>query len=70
MGGAGAAVAEALAAAGVVKPLLMLGLPDTFIQHGDPAALLAAVGLDADGIANAIRQRFPDGQERWVANDG
>jgi 1-deoxy-D-xylulose-5-phosphate synthase len=70
MGGAGAAVAEALAAAGVVKPLLMLGLPDTFIQHGDPAALLAAVGLDADGIANAIRQRFPGGQGRRVANDG
>jgi 1-deoxy-D-xylulose-5-phosphate synthase len=70
MGGAGAAVAEALAAAGVVKPLLMLGLPDTFIQHGDPAGLLASVGLDADGIANAIRQRFPDGQGRRVANDG
>ena len=70
MGGAGAAVAEALAAAGVVKPLLMLGLPDTFIQHGDPAALLAAAGLDADGIAGAIRRRFPDEQGRRVANDG
>jgi 1-deoxy-D-xylulose-5-phosphate synthase len=70
MGGAGAAVAEALAAAGVVKPILMLGLPDTFIQHGDPAALLAAVGLDADGIANAIRRRFQEGRGRRVANDG
>jgi 1-deoxy-D-xylulose-5-phosphate synthase len=58
MGGAGAAVAEALAAAGVVKPLLMLGLPDRFIQQGDPAALLAGVGLDARGIAASIRQRF------------
>ena len=37
MGGAGAAVAEALAAEGIVKPLLMLGLPDQFIDHGDPA---------------------------------
>jgi 1-deoxy-D-xylulose-5-phosphate synthase len=70
MGGAGAAVAEALAAAGVVKPLLILGLPDIFIQHGDPAALLAAAGLDTDGIANAIRRRFPDEQGRRVANDG
>jgi 1-deoxy-D-xylulose-5-phosphate synthase len=70
MGGAGAAVAEALAAAGVVKPLLMLGLPDMFVQHGDPAALLACAGLDADGIANAICRRFPDERERRVANDG
>ena len=70
MGGAGAAVAEALAAAGVVKPLLMLGLPDIFVQHGDPAALLASAGLDADGIANAIRRRFPGEPGRRVANDG
>jgi 1-deoxy-D-xylulose-5-phosphate synthase len=35
MGGAGSAVAEALAAAGVVKPILQLGLPDKFIDHGD-----------------------------------
>ena len=70
MGGAGAAVAEALAAAGVVRPLLMLGLPDIFVEHGDPAALLAAAGLDADGIAGAILRRFPDQQERRVANDG
>ena len=69
MGGAGAAVAEALAAAGVVKPLLMLGLPDAFIQQGDPAALLAAAGLDAEGIARAVRERFPQGEERQVAND-
>ena len=70
MGGAGAAVAEALAAAGEVKPLLMLGLPDTFVQHGDPAALLAAAGLDSAGIADAIRRRFPGEQGRRVANDG
>nr|WP_145546045.1 1-deoxy-D-xylulose-5-phosphate synthase [Variovorax boronicumulans] len=59
MGGAGSAVAEALAAAGVVKPLLQLGLPDRFIEHGDPAKLLALQGLDAAGIARAISARFP-----------
>jgi len=60
MGGAGAAVAEALAAAGVVKPLLMLGLPDRFIDHGDAAQLLALCGLDATGIQASIQQRFAD----------
>lgn len=59
MGGAGSAVAEALAGAGVVKPLLQLGLPDRFIEHGDPAKLLALQGLDAAGIARAISTRFP-----------
>jgi 1-deoxy-D-xylulose-5-phosphate synthase len=68
MGGAGAAVAEALAAAGIVMPLLILGLPDVFIEHGDPAALLAAAGLDAGGIAGAIRQRFGAGARRLVVN--
>jgi len=58
MGGAGSAVAEALAAAGVVKPLLQLGLPDRFIDHGDAARLLAAEGLDAAGIEAAVRGRF------------
>jgi len=58
MGGAGAAVAEALAAAGIARPLLTLGLPDRFVEHGDTAALLAAAGLDAPGIAAAIRRRF------------
>jgi len=59
MGGAGSAVAEALAAAGVVKPLQQLGLPDRFIEHGDPAKLLALQGLDAAGIASAVEARFP-----------
>jgi 1-deoxy-D-xylulose-5-phosphate synthase len=60
-GGAGSAVAEALAAAGVERPLLMLGLPDAFIDHGDPAFLLAQYGLDANGIAAAITRRFASG---------
>lgn len=58
MGGAGAAVAEALAAAGITKPLLILGLPDKFIDHGDAAQLLAQCGLDGSGIAASIKQRF------------
>ncbi|WP_368921382.1 1-deoxy-D-xylulose-5-phosphate synthase [Comamonas aquatica] len=57
-GGAGAAVSEALAAAGITLPVLHLGLPDRFIEHGDPAKLLALQGLDAAGIERAIRQRF------------
>jgi 1-deoxy-D-xylulose-5-phosphate synthase len=54
MGGAGSAVCEALAAAGIEKRVLLLGLPDRFIDHGDPARLLASVGLDAAGIQTAI----------------
>jgi 1-deoxy-D-xylulose-5-phosphate synthase len=70
MGGAGAAVAESLAEQGIVKPLLLLGLPDKFIDHGDPAKLLASVGLDANGIAASIRQRFFAGDEpRLVVNN-
>ena len=58
MGGAGSAVCEALNAAGVLKPVLQLGLPDSFIEHGDQARLLALQGLDAEGMERAIRQRF------------
>lgn len=58
MGGAGSAVAEALAAAGVMCALLQLGLPDRFIDHGEQGALLASVGLDAAGIERAVRTRF------------
>jgi len=58
MGGAGSAVGESLAAAGLQTPLLHLGLPDQFVEHGDPARLLAMCGLDAAGIEQSIRQRF------------
>ncbi len=63
MGGAGSACVEALLASAVVKPMLQLGLPDVFIDHGDPAKLLASVGLDAAGIARSIRERFLDAVE-------
>ena len=58
MGGAGSAVLEALQAAGVLVPVLQLGLSDTFVEHGDPAKLLALQGLDATGIQSSITQRF------------
>jgi 1-deoxy-D-xylulose-5-phosphate synthase len=57
-GGAGSAVLEALQIAGVQKPTLCLGLPDIFIEHGDPGKLLALQGLDASGIEGSIRKRF------------
>ncbi|SAK64571.1 1-deoxy-D-xylulose-5-phosphate synthase [Caballeronia arationis] len=58
MGGAGSACVEALLASSVIKPVLQLGLPDVFIDHGDPVKLLASVGLDGAGIAKSIRERF------------
>jgi 1-deoxy-D-xylulose-5-phosphate synthase len=58
VGGAGSAVSEALAAAGVLKPVLHLGLPDRFIDHGEYGQLMAQCGLDAAGIEASIRQRF------------
>jgi 1-deoxy-D-xylulose-5-phosphate synthase len=57
-GGAGSAVAEALAERGIVVPILHLGLPDKFVDHGDPALLLTRCGLDAKGIAASIVARF------------
>ncbi|HQT27542.1 MAG TPA: 1-deoxy-D-xylulose-5-phosphate synthase, partial [Burkholderiales bacterium] len=56
MGGAGSAVAECLASHGVSVPLLHLGLPDRYIEQGDPAGLLSDCLLDAEGIANEIQQ--------------
>jgi 1-deoxy-D-xylulose-5-phosphate synthase len=51
-------VLEALQEAGLAIPVLRLGLPDQFIEHGDPAWLLAQHGLDAAGIVQSVRQRF------------
>ncbi|ABM59013.1 1-deoxy-D-xylulose-5-phosphate synthase [Verminephrobacter eiseniae] len=59
MGGAGSAVTETLNAAGILRPVLQLGLADIFIEHGDPAKLLAMQGLNAAGIRAAIAARFP-----------
>ena len=61
-GGAGSAVAEALAAHGILIPVLQLGLPDAFVDHGDPGELLANCGLDGNGIVASVNARF--GQRR------
>jgi 1-deoxy-D-xylulose-5-phosphate synthase len=61
MGGAGSAVMECLAANGLSRSVLQLGLPDAFIEHGDPAKLLALQGLDAAGIEASIRKRLAAG---------
>ena len=60
MGGAGSAVGEFLQKSKLLKPLLSLGLPDQFIEHGDPAKLMAMQGLDASGIEKAILNQWPD----------
>ena len=57
-GGAGSAVLEALAASDLKVPVLQLGLPDRFVDHGDTTLLQKECGLDPAGIAAAIRQRF------------
>jgi 1-deoxy-D-xylulose-5-phosphate synthase len=55
MAGAGSAVCELLSEISYKKQVLVLGLPDRFIDHGDPGRLLASVGLDAAGIQKSIR---------------
>lgn len=56
MGGAGSAVAESLSAQNLSVPVLHLGLPDQFVEHGDPAVLLADCGLNREGIVNSVRK--------------
>jgi 1-deoxy-D-xylulose-5-phosphate synthase len=71
-GGAGSAVAEALAAGRIVADILHFGLPDRFIDHGDQAQLLAAAGLDAETLAATLHERLreprraPRRQLRWT----
>ncbi|WP_411564232.1 1-deoxy-D-xylulose-5-phosphate synthase [Pseudomonas shirazensis] len=58
MGGAGAAVGEFLSREAVLKQLLHLGLPDTYVEHAKPAQMLAECGLDAAGIEASVRARM------------
>ena len=58
-GGAGSAIAEWMAAHGVGLPLLMLGLPDRFLEHGSREELLAEAGLDLDGARRSVLARYP-----------
>ncbi len=62
MGGAGSAVLESLEEQGLHVPVLQLGLPDKFVEHGDPAILLADCGLNKDGIGLSIRA--------WLLREG
>jgi 1-deoxy-D-xylulose-5-phosphate synthase len=57
-GGAGSAVAECLIAQGIAMPLLQLGLPDSFIEQGEPAQMLIDCGLDAAGIIASINNKL------------
>lgn len=59
MGGAGSAVGETLAAASVLVPLLQIGIPDRFIEHGSRDTCLADAGLDLAGLSTSV--------ERWWA---
>ncbi len=58
-GGAGSAVAECLAAHGITLPILHLGLPDVYLEHGSRDEVLTMAGLDLPGIRQAIHARFP-----------
>ncbi|NYT81939.1 1-deoxy-D-xylulose-5-phosphate synthase [Alcaligenaceae bacterium] len=60
MGGAGSAVLEFFSRSRIDRPVLQLGLPDRFIDHGEQAAILAGLGLDADGIQASVRSHFAD----------
>jgi len=66
MGGAGSAVLECLAAHELQVPVLQLGLPDRFIDHGDQGVILSELGLDAQGILASVEarwgNRFVDGK--------
>ncbi|WP_199639203.1 sodorifen biosynthesis 1-deoxy-D-xylulose-5-phosphate synthase SodB [Serratia sp. PAMC26656] len=69
-GGAGSACLECLSAAGIAINSLLLGFPDNFVEHGEPAELLATCGLDADGIENAIVSFVTPPVARFVADVG
>ena len=60
MGGAGSAVLEALQKQGSRVPVLQIGLPDRFIEQGDPGMQLAEAGLTPEGILKAIRARLAE----------
>jgi 1-deoxy-D-xylulose-5-phosphate synthase len=57
-GGAGSAVLEALGRHAITTAVLQLGLPDRFIDQGDPGIQIADAGLTAEGIAASIRERL------------
>ncbi len=60
MGGAGSAVVESLESKGIAIPVLQLGLPDIFIDQGDPTQMLADCGLDKTGIIKSVRTKLSE----------
>jgi 1-deoxy-D-xylulose-5-phosphate synthase len=65
IGGAGAGVGELLALHGVQLPLLHIGIPDRFIEHGSRDTCLAAAGLDLAGLTATVDHWWePQTQER------
>ncbi|MET0919372.1 MAG: 1-deoxy-D-xylulose-5-phosphate synthase, partial [Burkholderiales bacterium] len=64
LGGAGSAVAEFLESQGIAVPVLMIGLPDAFLEQGDPGILLQECGLTKDGIVGRIRERLANEQRK------
>jgi 1-deoxy-D-xylulose-5-phosphate synthase len=60
MGGAGSAVLESLQRQRIEASVLQLGLPDRFVDHGDPALQLASCGLNKDGILSSIRAKLAE----------
>jgi 1-deoxy-D-xylulose-5-phosphate synthase len=54
IGGAGSEIERALAENGINIPVLRLGLPDRFIDHGEQGQLLADLGLDKNGIMQTV----------------
>ncbi len=69
-GGAGSAVAECLSAHGMVLPILHLGLPDVYLEHGSREEVLAMAGLDLASLRQAIHARFPQTVRATLANAG
>ncbi|MEO8747922.1 MAG: 1-deoxy-D-xylulose-5-phosphate synthase [Rhodanobacter sp.] len=69
-GGAGSAVAECLSASGITVPILHLGLPDVFLEHGTRDEVLSMAGLDLPGVRQAILARFPHVRSSDVADVG
>ncbi|MDE0732374.1 MAG: 1-deoxy-D-xylulose-5-phosphate synthase [Gammaproteobacteria bacterium] len=59
-GGAGSAVNEFLLQSNYLIPVLNLGLPDKFLEHGKVPDMLVAVGLDGSSVAALIRQKLAD----------
>lgn len=69
MGGAGSAVNEFLAKENFICSILNLGLPDSFLEHGNPDAMLKECGLDTQGIITAIKQRLATYEDSSISTE-